>query len=67
MAKQSIQTNLLRTPVKISETAFGEVSEHKGKHGVIASVYLDKEGNPKYTIRLDEGILVDTYSHNFVI
>lgn len=66
MAKQNIQTNLLGTQIVISINAKDRFPQYIGHHGEIASVYLDPDGSPKYTIRLNDGNLIDVYSHDFI-
>lgn len=65
--KTYIQTNLLGKTVTLSETGIQRWPADIGKQGTIASVYLDEDNHPKYTIRLNEGKLLDMYSHDFVI
>lgn len=74
MVKQTIQTNLLGTSVKMKaiehnsiNAYYSEGDEYAGKFGTIASIYLDRDGDPKYTIRLNEGNLIDVYAHQFLL
>lgn len=69
MAKQTIQTNLLGQTVRISEptgTYYGPDEESTNKDAVIRNVYLDKDGEPKYTLQvIESGRLIDFYPCHF--
>jgi len=61
MTKKAIQTDLLGTEVQMT-TEF-----HTGKLGKIRNVFLDKEGDPRYTVEFPDGELYDCYSCRFKI
>lgn len=69
--KQTIQTDLLGTRVVIGEefgTAYGPSPEDAYQEGVIRNVYLDKNGDPKYSIQvIKTGELRDFYPCHFTI
>lgn len=71
MAKQTIQTNLLGEVVRIGEetgTQYGPDGKSAGKVAKIRNVYLDKDGDPKYTLEvIESGRLVDFYPCHFTI
>lgn len=65
--KQTIQTNLLGRTVRLKGTRVRE----KGRTAEIVNVFLDTDGNPRYTLRLLEGNsagqLWDCYDLEFLI
>jgi len=69
--KQEIQTNLLGVEVVIGEetgTASGPTHEAANAIGIIRNVYLDKDGEPKYSIQPKlGGNLIELYSCHFRI
>ena len=71
MVKQTIQTNLLGTGVRVgpeSGTAGGPFSDSAGKEGAIRNVYVEKDGSIKYTIQvLETGKLYEFYACSFRI
>jgi hypothetical protein len=62
MKKTTIQTSLLNKRVEMVNTypKWG-----KGDQGHIASVWVDDEGHPMYTISLDKGQLINTWDWAF--
>ena len=61
--KQTLQTNLLGETVQYSEFVDGKLKDMGLAE--IRSVFLDKDGNPKYTLATQGGKLVEVYSTSF--
>jgi len=68
MAKKSIATTLLDKRIVVSGSVRGNVhyqNVEPGDAGRIASVYLDADSTPQYSVLMDDGRLVEMYPQSF--